>query len=168
MGSRLLRHLFVPPGSVARAFPSAALADIERAIGESERRHGAQIRFAVEAALDPLPLLAGLTARERALQAFGELRVWDTEWNNGILLYLLLADRDVEIVADRGYNGAVSAEDWEAVCRAMEAQLAAGHYREAVLEGVRRCGELAAAHFPAAGGSPGPTARGLSDRPALL
>jgi len=166
MGARVWRHLLMPPGRLARAFPPAVLADIEGAIGESEQRHHAEIRFAVEAALDPLPLLSGLTARERALQAFAELRVWDTEQNNGVLLYLLLADRDVEIVADRGYNGKVSAGDWEEVCRAMEAQLALGHYREAVLEGVGRCGALAALHFPAAGDAA--QRPGLSDQPVVL
>jgi uncharacterized membrane protein len=164
MGGRLLRHLFTPPGGVARAFPGAAMAAIQAAITESEKGHGGEIRFAVEPALDPLELLRGLSARDRALQVFADLRVWDTEHNNGVLIYLLLADRDVEIVADRGLNGKVSRAEWEQVCHAMEAALAEERYDAAVIEGVRRCGELIARHFPARQGGRDE----LSDTPAIL
>jgi uncharacterized membrane protein len=138
--------------------------NIEAAIAESEKRHGGEVRFAVEAALDPLPLLRRQSARERAVEVFSELGVWDTEANNGVLLYLLLADHDVEIVADRGFNARVPQAEWEAVCRAMEAELRAARYEAGVLEGVRRIGEIMARHFP-------PRARKreeLSNRAALL
>jgi uncharacterized membrane protein len=161
---RGLRHLFSLPGAVARAFPAATLSSIEDAIRESEKLHGGEIRFAVEAALDPLPLLRGQSARQRAIQAFAELGVWDTEHNNGVLLYLLLADRDVEIVADRGFNAKVSADQWEQVCRAIESALAAGRYEAAVVEGVRRIAGLIARHFPARSREPNE----LPDKPALL
>ena len=146
---RLLRHLLALPGAVARAFPASSLRKIEEAVAESEKQHGAEIRFAVEAALDPIELLRKETPRERAVQVFSEQGVWDTEQNNGVLLYLLLADRDVEIVADRGFNGKVSAAEWEAVCRAMEASLRAGRYEAAVLDAVRALTPLLARHFPA-------------------
>ena len=123
---RLLRHLFALPGAVARAFPPAAMSAIESAIRESEKLHDGEIRFAVEAALDPAQLWRGVSARSRAIDLFAQLGVWDTERNNGVLLYLLLAERDVEIVADRGFNGKVSAAEWEGVCKAMEAALRAG------------------------------------------
>jgi uncharacterized membrane protein len=161
---RFFQHLLSLPGAVARAFPASALEKIEEQIKESEKRHGGEIRFAVEAALDPLPLLRGQTARERALEAFAELGVWDTEANNGVLLYLLLADHDVEIVADRGFNARVPQAEWEAVCRAMEAELRAARYEAGVLEGLRRIGAIMARHFPPRAGK----REELSNRPALL
>ena len=162
--ARFCRHVFSLPGAVARAFPGDAFARIEKALRETETRHGGEIRFAVDAALEPLALVRGQSARERAVQAFAELGVWDTEQNNGVLLYLLLADRDVEIVADRGLNAKVTHEEWEQVCRAMEAELRAGHHAPAVMEGVRRIAALMARHYP-------PRAREeneLPDRPAVL
>jgi uncharacterized membrane protein len=114
---RALRHLFALPGAVSRAFADGSLADIEQAVRRSEQLHDGQIRVAVEAALDPLHLWRGKTARQRAIEVFAELGVWDTERNNGVLLYLLLAERNVEIVADRGFNGKVTAAEWEDVCR---------------------------------------------------
>ena len=148
MVARLLRHVLVLPGSVRRAFPPDALHAIEAAIGESEKRHGGEIRFAVEAALDVPALLRGQTARDRALEVFSELRVWDTEANNGVLIYLLLADRDVEIVADRGIDRRVGTQAWEAICRGMESSLASGRHREAVLAGIAGIEAHLARHFP--------------------
>ena len=161
---RLLRHLFFLPGTLARAFPADTLAAIEQAIAAAERRHGGQIRFAVEGALEVGELLRGRTARERAVEVFSSLRVWDTEANNGVLLYLLLADRDVEIVADRGYNGRVSPAQWEEACRAMERSLAAGRFEEGIVAGVGRIAELAARHFPPRAAPPDE----LDNRPAVL
>lgn len=161
---RLLRHVLTLPGAVSRALPAASLAKIEEAIGKAEQRHGGELRFAVEAALDPISILRGETARERALEVFAELGVWDTEQNNGVLLYLLLADRDVEIVADRGFNGKVQPFEWEGVCRAMEAHLAAGEYAEAICEGIERISVLVARHFPARPGAPNE----LPDRPVQV
>lgn len=147
---RLLRHVLVLPGAVARAFPGNAFARIEQAIRDSERTHGGEIRFAVEAALDPAELWRGMSARERAIAVFSELRVWDTEQNNGVLLYLLLADRDVEIVADRGFNGKVSAGEWEGVCRLMEGELREGRAVEAVIAGIESVSSILARHYPPA------------------
>ena len=164
MVRRALRHLFALPGAVARALPRSDLSRIEQAIAESEKAHGAEIRFAVEAALDPLPLWRGVTARERAIEVFSELGVWDTERNSGVLLYLLLADRDVEIVADRGFNGKVSAEEWEQVCRRMEASLRGGRHAEAVRAGIDAIAQLASRAFPPSSGD----RNELSDRPRVL
>jgi uncharacterized membrane protein len=146
---RVLRHLFALPGTVARAFPGDALEKIKRTITRSEQLHDGEVRFAVEAALDPAQLWRGVSARERAIAVFSELGVWDTERNNGVLLYLLLADRDVEIVADRGYNGKVSAEEWEGVCRRMEEALRDGRAADAVIGGIEALSSIAARHFPA-------------------
>ena len=161
---RLFRHLFATRGRVARAFPARTLAAIEEAIEQSEREHACEIRFAIEAALEPAEVWAGKTPRQRALEVFSALGVWDTDANNGILIYLLLADRDVEIVADRGFNGKVSAAEWAAVCATMERNLQAGRYEAAVLDGVREAGVLLARHFP-------PGARDvdeLPNRPTVL
>jgi uncharacterized membrane protein len=161
---RALRHLLALPGTVARAFPGESLAAIEQAIRRSEQLHDGEIRFAVEAALDPAELWRGMSARVRAIEVFAELRVWDTERNNGVLLYLLLADRDVEIVADRGFTGKVTAEEWEQVCRRMESSLREGRHPEAVIAGIDAVSQIVARHFP-------PSAPGrneLPDRPAAL
>ena len=145
---RLLRHLFALPRVVARAFGD--FSPIEKAIAEAERRHGGEIRFAVEAALDPLEIVRNKSPRQRALEVFAELGVWDTEQNNGVLLYLLLADHDVEIVTDRGFNGKVAPGEWEDVCRAMEAGLRAGRHEAAVLQGIGRIAALIERSYPAA------------------
>ena len=161
---RLLRHVLALPGAVARAFPADALARIEQAIRESEKLHDGEIRFAVEAALDPTELWRGVSARQRAIAVFSELGVWDTERNNGVLIYLLLADRDVEIVADRGIAARVKPEEWNHICSHMESALAAGHYANAVIQGIGEIGRLLATHFPARG----EPVNALSDRPVLV
>lgn len=145
---RLLRHVFALPGAVARAFPADAFARIEQTIKESEKLHDGEVRFAVEAALDPGELWRGVTARSRAIAVFSELGVWDTERNNGVLLYLLLADRDVEIVADRGFNRKVSVEEWESVCQRMEVALRDGRHADAVIAGIEAISQIIARHFP--------------------
>ncbi len=137
---RIMRHLSTGRASVRRAFPPHTLDTIERAIRETEARHNGQIRFAVEAALELAPLLAGQTAQQRAIEVFSTLRVWDTEHNNGVLIYLLLADRDVEIVADRGVHGKLGQAVWEQVCQDMEAAFRRGNFEQGVIAGVRGVG----------------------------
>lgn len=161
---RIMRHLSSGRAAARRAFPQSALDAIERAIRETEALHDGQIRFAVEAALDLAPLLAGQTARQRAIEVFSGLRVWDTEHNNGVLIYLLLADRDVEIVADRGIHARLGAETWEAICREMEAAFRNGQFEAGVLAGIRVVGEHLARHFPPRGGKPNE----MPDRPVVL
>jgi uncharacterized membrane protein len=117
---RILGHLWMAPRAVRRAFPAEAMERITGAIRESERRHRGQVRFAVESALDWHRLMQGMQAPERALELFARLGVWDTAENNGVLIYLLLADRDVEIVADRGVHQRVGADGWARICQAME------------------------------------------------
>jgi uncharacterized membrane protein len=136
------------PGAVRRAFPPAAMAAIEQAIARSETQHRGEVRFAVEAALDASGVVAGQSARARAIEVFSQLGVWDTEDNNGVLIYLLLADRDVEIVADRGIDALVGAQEWEAICRAMEAALRRREFEPAVLGAIEAVTRLLARHFP--------------------
>lgn len=157
---RIARHLF----SSSRAFPGKVLAAIEQAIASSETTHRGEIRFAVEDALDSAALFAGQSARERAIEVFSQLRVWDTEENNGVLLYLLVADRDIEIVADRGINDRVTPAEWEGICRGVEQALARGAYEQAIVGGIREISLLLARHFP-----PLPGGRNeLPDKPLVL
>ena len=162
--SRWFRHTFATRSAVNRAFPPAALGRIEAAVDASEQLHSGEIRVAVEAGLEPGEVARGKSPRQRALEVFAALGVWDTEANNGVLIYLLLADRDVEVVADRGLNGLVSAEEWSAVCATMEEHLRSGHYERGAVEAVQAAGALLARHYP-----PMPGGRDeLPNRPAVL
>ena len=160
---RIARHLVMLPGAVGRAFPPSAMAAIEEAIAKSAREHSGEVRFAVEPALDTSALLAGQSGRERALEVFSLLRLWDTDARNGVLIYLLLADRDIEIVADRGLN-VVPAAEWEATCKTMEQALRRGEFQQALVAGVQAVSRLVARHFP---GRPADRNE-LPDRPVAL
>lgn len=163
---RWLRHLSSGPWLLRRRFPPPALDAIEQAVRACESRHAGEIRFAVEAALDPLELWRGVTPRQRAEETFARLRVWDTAHNNGVLIYLLLADHDVEIVADRGVGtGRVSQEQWEACCRVMEQHFRDGRFRDGAVAGIEAVAAVLAAHPPQ---DPADTGNELPDRPALL
>lgn len=150
--------------AVRRIFPPRALNAIEQAIHATETRHAGQIRFAVESSLELGPLLAGQTAQQRAIEVFSSLRVWDTEHNNGVLIYLLLADHDVEIIADRGIHVRLGQEVWEAICREMEAAFRAGHFEAGVLAGIHAVSEHLSRHFPAHSGK----INEMPDRPVIL
>jgi uncharacterized membrane protein len=165
--ARLIRHAAATHWRTRRLFPGAALDAIEQAIAAAEKTHAGEIRFAIETALPPLRVLTGMTPRARALEVFANLRVWDTELNNGVLIYLLLADRGVEIVADRGLSTRVSVAEWDAVCRLMEGHFRAGRFQAGAIAGVDAVCGLLTRHFP-------PTSSGafshneLPDRPTLL
>ncbi len=134
---RIWRHLNTGTRAVHRHFPPEALAAIEQAVRGAEARHGGEIRFAVEDSLPFPDLWRGLSPRQRAVQKFGELGVWDTRDNNGVLIYVLLADRDVEIVADRGVGaGRVAQDEWEHCCRVMEGHFREGRFREGAPAGI--------------------------------
>jgi uncharacterized membrane protein len=148
-------------------FPRTVLDAIERAIGAAEKMHGGEIRFAIETSLPPLHVLHGMTPRARALEVFANLRVWDTEHNNGVLLYLLLADRSVEIIADRGFDGRVGAAEWEGVCRLMEEYFRARKFEAGSVAGVNAIGSVLARHF-APRAPAGSAHNELADRPTLL
>ena len=145
---RLIRHLCTTRWSTRARFSPAVLDAIAQAIGECEERHGGEIRFIVETALDLPELWRDMPPRQRALQLFGQFGVWDTAHNNGVLVYVLMADRDVEIVADRGIAQHVSQAEWQAVCRQMEAHFRAGRFREASVLGILGVGALLGKHFP--------------------
>ncbi|AXK71106.1 hypothetical protein DWG18_01590 [Lysobacter sp. TY2-98] len=143
---RALRHLFAP--SSARVFPPDALERIAGAIAASESRHTGEICFAVEAALPVRLALVDHAPRERAHDVFTRLRAWDTEANNGVLVYILLADRAIEIVADRGFKGRVSDEDWSTICRGLEAAMRDGDTEGGVMRAIEAISAQLERHFP--------------------
>jgi len=147
---RLFAHLFT--GDAQGRFPEADMQRIAAAIADGEARHRGEVCFAVEGALDWRDVLRGVQACTRALDAFAQLRVWDTAANNGVLVYLLLADHRIEIVADRGLRGRVGDEQWRGVCLLMEERLRAGEYTDAVVDAIAAASALLAAHFPQAPG----------------
>jgi uncharacterized membrane protein len=150
---RIGKHLIQHRWKARRLFPRRVLDAIEQAIEAGETTHAGQVRFAVEGALDGAPLFRDQPARERALDVFGQLRIWDTAHNNGVLIYLLLADRQVEIVADRGISDKVGAAGWEAICVAMEADFAAGHFERGAIMGIEAVSAQLARFFPKYGES---------------
>jgi uncharacterized membrane protein len=166
--TRLIRHAAATHWRTRRLFPPATLDAIEQAIARFERTHAGEIRFVIESALSPLHVLNTIAPRARALEVFAHLRVWDTERNNGVLIYVLLADRAVEIVADRGFEGRVSPAEWQAVCRLMEEQFRAGRFEAGSLAGVDAIGSLLTRHFPAQPARATQSHHELPDRPTLL
>ncbi|MCY7354697.1 MAG: TPM domain-containing protein [Lysobacter sp.] len=146
--ARLFRHLFAR--SAHGLYPQDTLQRITQSIADSESRHRGEICFAVEASLPLRVVLAKFDARQRALEVFAQLRVWNTRSNNGVLIYLLLADHRIEIVADRGLDELVSAEQWRGVCQLIEEGLKAGEPEAAVLRGIDAVSALLAEHFPRA------------------
>jgi uncharacterized membrane protein len=161
---RFLRHLFRTRWATRRHFTAQVLAGIETAIREAEALHGGEIRFAVETALDLPELVQDLSPRSRAMQVFGQLGVWDTAQNNGVLIYLLMADHIVEIIADRGIAARISQSEWDGVCREMERYFREGRFGEGSVAGVRAVGSLLSRHFP--GRRPGTDE--LPNQPVLL
>jgi uncharacterized membrane protein len=165
---RLFHHLATDHRSVRRAFPKASLARIEAAIAEGEQRHRGQVRFAVEPSLPLARVQRRVSPRQRALEVFGDLRIWDTDENCGVLVYLLLADRDVEIVADRGIHAHVGTAAWEAVCAKMEAAFRDGRFSEGVAAGIAEINALLAQHYPRVDAQGGKGDDELSNRPVVL
>lgn len=161
---RLAKHLFTPPWAWRRAFPQATLDAIEAAIRAGETTHGGEIRFAIENSLPGILVWRGMSGRERAIEMFSNLRVWDTEHNSGVLVYLLLADHDIEIVADRGIAARVDQAAWEAVAHTMEAAFRQGDFERGALKGIRRISELLAQNFPPSGHNPDE----LANRPVII
>jgi len=161
--ARIWRHFGVGSRAVQRAFPRDALEVIAGATFAVEARQAGEIRFAVEHSLPFRRLWRGVTPRQRAIEVFAQLGVWDTRDNNGVLIYLLLADRDVEIVADRGLAGVPQAE-WERCCAAMESHFREGRFREGALGGIAAVADVLARHAP--GGLD--AGNELPDRPAVL
>ena len=161
---RWFKHVFMFPWAWRRAFPQVTLDAIETAIRASEATHGGEIRFVIENNLPGTLVWRGMSGRERAIEMFANLRVWDTEHNSGVLVYLLLADRDIEILADRGIAARVDASAWEAVAQTMESAFRRGEFERGALAGIQQISALLAAHFPPAGPNPDE----LANRPVIV
>ena len=163
--TRLFKHAFTGHFAVRRAFPATKLKAIENAVRECESQHSGQIRFAVEGSLHLAAVLRGVSSRERAVQVFSDLRVWNTENNDGVLIYVLLADHAVEIVADRGIaRGRVPQSEWDAVCREMEKHFGAGLFETGSVAGVQAVADVLA-RYPA---GPPDIGNELPDAPVIL
>ena len=161
---RIGRHLLATHWRLRRDFAPAVLEDIKAAIRDSEGQHAGQVRFVVESALHGSRLLHNQTAQQRAREIFAGLRMWDTEHRNGVLIYLLLADRAVEIVVDRGAHHRVDPQVWPRICRQMESEFRAGRFPEGVLSGIRAVTEALRGPFPGTGRSSGE----LPDAPLVI
>ena len=147
--ARYFKHIFSGPWRVRRFFPKSSLKAIEAAIAASERTHLGELLFVVESALDLGDVRRGVTPRQRAVEVFSQSRVWDTEHNSGVLIYLLLAERRVEILADRGIHAKVGNAVWTDICRNMETLFRAGEFERGVIEGITAINQLLLRHFPA-------------------
>jgi uncharacterized membrane protein len=161
---RIGRHLLEHRWRERKIFPPKVLVTIEQAIRAGEATHAGQIRFVVEGALDGAPLFRDQPARERALDIFSQLRIWDTAHNNGVLIYLLLADRQVEIIADRGIDAKVGATGWAKICADMEIDFKAGNFERGVIKGIAEVSLQLAKYFPKHGAS----VNELPDAPVVM
>ena len=162
--ARFWRHVRMSPIAAARCFGAQTLEAIAREIGEREARHRGEICFVVEAELTTGQLWRNLGSRDRAREVFAQQGVWNTEENAGVLIYVLLADRLVEIVADRGIDARVPPEEWQAICRAMEAHFREGRFREGAIAGIAAVSDVLERHFPGSGKGRGE----LDDRPRMI
>jgi uncharacterized membrane protein YgcG len=162
--SRLFAHLRTTSAAGHRSFPPATLKAVEETIAAGETRHRAEVRLIVEPALGMQAIWNGMPARERARELFAHYRVWDTEENCGVLVYVNLADRKVEIVADRGVGKAVTAKEWHAICRTMTQGFAQGAFHDSVIGALKQLNALLEKHYPADGS----VRNQLSDKPIVL
>jgi len=164
--ARLWRHRWIDAADVRRALPPEALKRLGRRVAASERRHSGEVRICVEAGLPMSYLWRGAPARERAIMMFGKLRVWDTADNNGVLIYLLMAEHAIEIVADRGIDALVSAEEWAAMAQRMTAAFREGRFEDGLTQALEEMSALLVAHFPLAEGQA--DRNELPDEPVIL
>ena len=164
--ARVLRHRWTDEAAVHRVLPPAVLEGLTRRVAASERRHSGEVRICVEAGLPASYLWRDAPARERAVMQFGKLRVWDTEHNNGVLSYLLLAEHAIEIVADRGIDRHVNDAEWAAMAQRMGAAFREGRFEDGLTQALEEVSALLVAHFPLADGAP--DRNELPDAPVVI
>ena len=145
---RICRHRWLDESDTNRAVPVDMVERLMRRVAASEQRHSGEIRICVEAGLPLSYLRRNAPARERAITLFGKLRVWDTEWNNGVLIYLLLADHAIEIVTDRGLNQRVSDAQWKEIVNTLGASIRAGRYEDGLTQALEEVSAVLVKHFP--------------------
>jgi uncharacterized membrane protein len=163
--ARLFRHRWLDESDTRRAIPPEMVERLARRVAASEQRHSGEIRIYVEAGLPTSYVLRDAGSRERALALFGKLRVWDTESNNGVLVYLLLAERAIEIVADRGLTRHVGADRWASIAAGMGEAFKAGRFEDGLTQALEEVSALLVRHFPLAEGQANPNE--LPDEPIL-
>jgi len=163
---RIWRHQWMDEADVRRVLPDAAMERLAARVAASERRHSGEIRICVEAGLPLSYLRRNASARERAVTLFGKLRVWDTEHNNGVLIYLLLAEHAIEIVADRGIDAHVDDAEWAAMAQRMGAAFREGRFEDGLTQALEEMSALLVAHFPLAENQP--DTNELPDAPVVL
>ncbi|HYF17184.1 MAG TPA: TPM domain-containing protein [Ramlibacter sp.] len=163
--ARILRHRWVDDADLRKAIPPDLLQRLQQRVAASERRHTGEVRIYAEAGLPLSYLWRGSTARERAIAVFGKLRVWDTEQNNGVLIYLLLAEHAIEIVADRGLSRKVDPGEWQRVVARMGSCFREGRFEDGLTQALEEVSALLVHHFPADPGAPNPNE--LPDEPVL-
>lgn len=161
---RWFLHAFTPPWRQRVLFPKATLKAIEMAIQQSETTHSGELRFVIENTLHSSQVWQGVSSQQRALALFSNLRIWDTEENSGVLIYLLLAERTVHIIADRGINKCVTQGEWDDIARAMQSEFRLGNFQGGSLIGIERITALLACHFPANADNPNE----LSNVPVII
>jgi len=162
--SRLFKHLFATTRHTKKYFSASALKDIENAIAASEIGHSGQIQVVIETSLSPYALIHQQSPRDRAIEVFSLQNIWDTEHNNGVLIYLLMADHAIEIIADRGIHLNVGDEFWQQTCRKIENQLKNGFFLGGVLEGILEIDQILRKFYP----SEVITPNELSDHPIII
>ncbi len=166
--TRVLRHLTATRLTGKKAFPLETLQAIQSTIAEGEALHRAEVRLIVEPSLDLHAAWHGMTSRERAAELFTHYRIWDTEENCGVLIYINLADHQVEIIADRGIARCVPADAWQAVCATMIGGFAQGMYHDSAIAGLKQLNALLRVHFPESASSQNQQTNQLSNQPILL
>lgn len=163
--ARIWRHLWLDESDTRKAIPHEAAERLKQRVAASEQRHTGQVRICIEAALPLSYLWRHATPRQRAVAQFGKLRVWDTEHNNGVLIYLLLAERAIEIVADRGLARHVPPHAWHPIVERMGASLREGRFEDGVTQALEEVSALLVERFPAQPGATNPNE--LPDAPVL-
>lgn len=161
---RLFRHLLTTKGTAGRTFPPETLKAIEAAIATGEQRHRAEVRLVIEHSLPMDAVFARVDPRQRAIALFSQLRIWDTEENCGVLVYINIADRKVEIVADRDVSRRVTQEEWNAVCRTMTEGFKRGEFRDSAAAAMQKLNALLEKHYPTEGAHPNQ----LPNQPIML
>ena len=146
--ARIWRHRWMDERALHRVLPPELLARLAQRVAASERRHTGELRVCVEGGLPLSYLWRAAPARERAIMLFGKLRVWDTERNNGVLIYLLAAERAIEIVADRGIARHVGQAEWDAMAQRMSAHFRAGNFEDGLTQALEEMSALLVQHFP--------------------
>ena len=162
---RLFKHRWLDESDARRAVPADMAERLRLRVAASEMRHSGEIRIYVEAGLPWIYLLRKASARDRALAVFAKLRVWDTEHNNGVLIYLLLAERAIELVADRGLNEVVPSQEWRSMLARMGAALKEGRHEDGLTQAIAEVSAVLVQHYALRAGQGNPNE--LPDAPLI-